>query len=44
MLKKQYANKRVLITGNKKIKIKKLIEKIQNIIRTKKKFFSNENQ
>ena len=39
MLKKQYANKRVLITGNKKIKIKKLIEKIQKITSTKKKVF-----
>ena len=39
MLGKTYINKRVLITGNKKIKIKNLIKQIQKILKIKKKVF-----
>ncbi len=39
ILKKKYVNKRVLITGNKKIRIKNLIKKIQQILKIKKKVF-----
>ena len=37
ILKKKYINKRVLITGNKSIKIKKLIIQIKNILKINKK-------
>ena len=37
MLGKKYINKRVLITGNKKIKIQNLIKKIQKILKINKK-------
>ena len=39
ILKKKYVNKSVLITGNKKIKIKNLIKTIQRILKIKKKVF-----
>lgn len=39
ILKKKYVNKSVLITGNKKIKIKNLIKTIQQILKIKKKVF-----
>ena len=39
ILKKKYVNKRVLITGNKKIRIKNLIKTIQQILKIKKKVF-----
>ena len=39
MLEKKYENKRVLITGNRIIKIQNLIKKIQKILKIKKKVF-----